>query len=158
LALFMLIYSSGLRISEVCNLVISDIDSKKMILLIRQGKRGKDRYTILSKTALKMVREYWMEERPQHFLFPAKTTQAQIDTKSVRNMFKKSMIKANIKKKVSVHTLRHCFATHLLDNGVELVHIQKLLGHSSVKTTSRYLHLTIKTLSKVVSPLDQFEC
>jgi integrase/recombinase XerD len=156
-AILTLIYSSGLRISEACNLLVSDIDSKKMLVRITEGKRGKDRYTILSKTALKIIREYWLKDRPKHYLFPAKRKKdAQVCTTSVRKAFSIALIKSNFKKKVSVHTLRHCFATHLLDNGVELVYIQKLLGHSSVKTTARYLHMNIKTISKIVSPLDQF--
>jgi integrase/recombinase XerD len=153
-AIFMLIYASGLRISETCNLLISDIDSKKMLVQIRQGKRGKDRYSILSKTALKILRQYWKAYQPKHFLFPGKTENSAITSNSVHQSFGKIVAKAKIEKQVSVHTLRHCFATHLLDSGVGLVHIQKLLGHNSIKSTSKYLHISYQSLSEVISPLD----
>tara|TARA_B100000586_G_scaffold216692_1_gene163708 strand:+ start:334 stop:1149 length:816 start_codon:yes stop_codon:yes gene_type:complete len=154
LALFMLIYSGGLRISEASRLLISDIDSKKMVIRIRQGKQRKDRYTLLSDTALRKLREYWKMYQPKHFLFSGQKEDSSISMKSIHRAFKTNVAKAKIDKQVSVHTLRHSFATHLLDAKVSLVHIQKLLGHNSIKTTSKYLHISHQALSEVTSPLD----
>ena len=153
-AILMTIYSAGLRISEVCNLKISDIDSKSMQILIRQGKGNKDRYTILSKENLKILREYWKMYQPKEYLFLGRYNTGSISTRAVQAAFGKSIKRTRITKHVSVHSLRHAFATHLLDAGTDICYIQKLLGHTRITTTSIYLHLRRLDLLKIKSPLD----
>jgi len=153
-AIFMTIYSSGLRISEVCTLKIKDIDSKNMQIRVRQGKGKRDRYTILSETNLKILREYWKKYRPKSWLFPGQPSDTSLGPRAVQIAFKNTLEKANITKAATVHTLRHCFATHLLEAGNDLLYIQKLLGHTSPKTTAIYIHLTRKDINNVKSPLD----
>jgi site-specific recombinase XerD len=153
-AILMLIYSSGLRISEAAHLKLSDIDSKRMMLGIRQGKGGKDRCTILSNIALQVLRRYWCQYRPQEWLFPGKFPDKPISERSIQKIFKKAKDLAGITKPATVHTLRHSFATHLLEGGTDLHHIQLLLGHSSPKTTTVYLHVSQRDLTRIVSPLD----
>lgn len=154
-AMLMVIYSAGLRISEAARLKISDIDSTRMLLRVDQGKGNKDRYTLLSQVALETLREYWKEYRPKSWLFPKDTMpddHVHIDT--IRTTFKRAKKAAGITKPASCHTLRHSFATHLLEAGVDLHTIQVLLGHSSIRTTTVYLHVSNKNLAKIVSPLD----
>ncbi len=154
-AMLMVMYSAGLRISETARLKISNIDSTRMLLRVDQGKGKKDRYTLLSTVALETLREYWKEYRPKNWLFPKDTkpeNPVHIDT--IRTVFKRAKIAAGITKPASCHTLRHSFATHLLEAGADLHHIQLLLGHSSIRTTTVYLHVSRKNLSKIVSPLD----
>lgn len=153
-AILMTIYSAGLRISEVCNLKISDIDSKSMQILIRQGKGNKDRYTILSKENLKILREYWKMYQPKEYLFLGRYRSTALSPRSVQMAFGKSIKRAEITKHVTVHSLRHAFATHLLDGGTDICYIQKLLGHTRITTTSIYLHLRRLDLLKIKSPLD----
>lgn len=153
-ALLMTLYGAGLRASEVARLRVSDIDSSNMQIRVRQAKGKKDRYTLLSKQNLTILRTYWRFCRPHEWLFPGKDPNQPMDTKAVYRIFQQARNKAHIQKKVTTHTLRHCFATHLLEAGTSLYHIQQLLGHSSPKTTGIYIHLTRKDLLKVKSPLD----
>lgn len=153
-AILMTIYGAGLRISEAANLRASDIDSDRMQLRIQGGKGNKDRYTLLSKTNLKVLREYWSEFRPKEFLFPGVDKNIQINVRTIQKVFQQVIDKAGITKDVTVHTLRHSFATHLLDSGADVFHIQKLMGHSSVRTTTVYLHVSLNDSLKLISPLE----
>lgn len=148
------IYSSGLRISEVLNLSCTDIDSKNMLIRVRNGKGGKDRFTILGKENLVMLRHYWTVFKPKYILFPGKCPDKPLAARNIQQVFKAAKEKAGISKPVSVHSLRHSFATHLLENNTDLRTIQVLLGHASINTTCIYLHLSTNRLSSVKSPLD----
>ncbi len=153
-AILMLIYSSGLRLREASHLKVSDIDSKRMVLRIRQGKGRKDRYTLLSTLALEVLRKYWRHCRPKEWLFPGRLSDKPLSVRSIQRVFKKARTLAGITKPATVHTLRHSFATHLLEQGTNLHRIQFLLGHRSLKTTAIYLHVSRKELVRIVSPLD----
>lgn len=152
--ILMTIYSSGLRVSEVAKLKVIDIDSKNMQLIVREGKGKKDRYTLLSQTNLEVLRRYWKEYKPTYWLFPGHKKDTHISTRTVQKVLITAKNKAGIKKAVTVHTLRHCFATHLLEANTSLYHIKQLLGHAYVQTTCRYLHLMRMDILKVKSPLD----
>jgi len=152
--ILMTVYSAGLRVSEVCNLKITDIDSKNMQILIRQGKGKKDRYSLLSKANLEILREYWKRYHPTDYLFSGRGRTDNITPRSVQSMMRKSIKKTKITKNASVHTLRHSFATHLLDAGTDICYIQRLLGHSQITTTTIYLHLRRMDLLDIKSPLD----
>ncbi|WP_416044597.1 site-specific integrase [Clostridium tyrobutyricum] len=128
--ILMTIYSAGLRVSEVCNLKVTDIDSKNMQIFIKQGKGKKDRYSLLSKSNLQILREYWKTYKPEEHLFSGRYRTDAITTRSVQKIFQKSKEKAGITKPATVHTLRHSFATHLLDAGTDICYIQRLLGHT----------------------------
>jgi site-specific recombinase XerD len=156
LAIFMTIYSGGLRISEATHLKPEDIDSKRMSIKVR-GKGDKERYTLLGDKTLDILRTYWKECRPSQWLFATKLSDQPISTSSVQRAFKSSLRKAGIKKKASIHTLRHSFATHLLESGVDLIYIQRLLGHTSARTTAIYLHVTRKGVARITSPIDLLE-
>jgi site-specific recombinase XerD len=147
-----LLYSSGLRVSECASLKITDIDSKRMLIRVRQGKGKKDRYTILSKRALKLLRIYYQCHRPKEWLFPGQN--GHITSRLLEKCVTDASIRAGIKKSVSPHTLRHSFATHLLEAGIELQIIQKFLGHYNINTTTIYTHVTKKMVNNVMSPLD----
>ena len=154
-AILMLTYSAGLRISETTHLKITDIDSKRMMIWVRQGKRGKDRYTILSQRALECLREYWRQCRPKEWLFEGQKENTHITVSAINGIFQKAKKRAGITKPACVHTLRHSFATHLIEAGTNLHHVQLLLGHSSPKTTTVYLHVSQVNLSQVTSPIDK---
>jgi site-specific recombinase XerD len=154
-AILMLIYSSGLRISEASRLKITDIDSKRMMVRVEQGKGGKDRYTILAKTTLDHLREYWRQYHPKEWLFEGQKDNAHITTSTIYQIFCSAKERAGITKPASVHTLRHAFATHLIEAGTSLHHVQLLLGHRSPTTTTVYLHVSRLNLAQVVSPLDR---
>jgi integrase/recombinase XerD len=153
-AILMITYSAGLRISETACLKVTDIDSKRMMVRVRQGKGGKDRYTILSKTALECLRQYWRAYRPKDWLFEGQEEGSHICYTSIRNIFVEAKERAGIIKPVSPHSLRHAFATHLIEAGTSLHHVQLLLGHKSPKTTTVYLHVSKMNLAQVTSPLD----
>ncbi len=153
-AMLMLTYSAGLRVRETSRLKIADIDSKRMLIRVEQSKGNKDRYTLLSQTALETLREYWKEYRPMVWLFPGANPENYVSVSYIHVGFKRAKKKAGITKPATCHTLRHSFATHLLEAGVDLHTIQVLLGHSSIRTTTIYLHVSKKNLAKVVSPLD----
>lgn len=152
-AILTLTYSAGLRLSEVSNLKITDVDSKRMMLRIAQAKGFKDRYCILSPIALNLLREYWERYRPSVWLFPTQPGHA-VSQRTVQQIFKHALQKAGIQKQVGIHSLRHSFATHLMEQGVSLPIIQQLLGHKSLKTTSVYLHVQQYSIEAVKSPLD----
>lgn len=154
-AILFLIYSSGLRVGEVVRLKTADIDCSRMLIHIVQGKGRKDRYSVLSKTALDVLEKYREKFRPDYWLFPGGDEGSHITERSVQHIFEKTKEKAGILKKVSVHTLRHSFATHLLEGGVDLRYIQELLGHQSSKTTEIYTHVTEKSIKNIQSPLDK---
>lgn len=155
-AILMVIYSAGLRVGELINLKIKDIDSERKQIRIEQGKGKKDRYTLLSAKTLDLLRQYFREYKPQEYLFEGQAC-AQYSARSVQAFFQEICKKAGIKKNVSVHTLRHSFATHLLENGTDLRYIQVLLGHESSKTTEIYTHVTTKGFEQIKSPLDNLD-
>ena len=152
-AILMVIYSGGLRISEVINLRINDIDSKRMQIRINHAKGHKDRQTILSHKTLKLLREYYSYYRPNYWLFEGWKGK-KYSVSSIQKVFKRSCAKENIEKAVTVHSLRHSFATHLLEQGVSIQIIQRLLGHANAKTTCVYLHVQQYSIDKVLSPID----
>jgi integrase/recombinase XerD len=151
-----LIYSAGLRVSEAINLKISDIDAERKQLRVVQSKGKKDRYTLLSEKALVLMRTYYKEYKPKVYLFEGQN-QEQYSVKSIQLIFRASCTKAKIGKKATVHTLRHSFATHLLENGTDLRYIQSLLGHESSKTTEIYTHITTKGMEQIKSPIDKLD-
>jgi integrase/recombinase XerD len=148
------IYSGGLRLSELINLKINDIDSNRKVIIIKSAKGKKDRISLLSEKLLDLLRVYFREHKPKEWLFEGQNG-GQYAPRSVENIMKNALEKSKLKKHATVHTLRHCFATHLLEHGTDLRYIQKLLGHSSSKTTEIYTHVTNKTILKIISPLDR---
>jgi len=155
-AILMLTYSAGLRIGEVIRLKPTDIDSKRMQVRITQSKGKKDRYTLLSKKMVTLLRQYYKEYRPQQWLFEGSGGQKYSDT-SIQTILKNAACKAKIMKKITVHTLRHSFATHLLERGTDLRYIQSILGHDSSKTTEVYTHITTKGIDQIKNPLDDLD-
>lgn len=155
-AILMTIYSGGLRIGELVNLKIKDIDSKRMQIRVEQAKGKKDRYTLLSKKALDTLREYFAVYKPRIWLFEGDNG-GQYSMRSIQNILRKAVRKVGITKRVTVHTLRHSFATHLLESGTDIRYIQSLLGHGSSKTTEIYTHITTKGFDKIKNPLDDLE-
>ena len=153
-AILTITYSAGLRISETARLKVSDIDSKRMMVRVQQGKGGKDRYTILSQTALECLRQYWRSYRPKEWLFEGQKEGSHICISLIRHIFLEAKERAGIIKPASPHTLRHSFATHLIEAGTSLYHVQLLLGHRSPTTTTVYLHVSRMNLAQVTSPLD----
>lgn len=156
-AILMVIYSAGLRISECTNLKINDIDSERMQIRIEQGKGRKDRYTLLSVKTLQILRQYFQQYKPKEWLFEGTKPMYPYSTKSIQIIFKDAIKIAGIKKDATVHTLRHSFATHLLENGTDLRYIQNLLGHESSKTTEIYTHITTRGFDQIKSPMDNFD-
>jgi integrase/recombinase XerD len=150
------IYSCGLRLSELLNLKITDVQSDRGLIIVKDGKGNKDRNTILSDTTLTLLRKYYLAYRPKVYLFEGQDG-GQYSVKSVQNIVKHSLKVAKITKRASPHTLRHSFATHLLENGTDLRYIQTLLGHSSPKTTEIYAHVSTKGLQGVVSPIEKLK-
>lgn len=148
-------YAAGLRLSEVCHLQVSDIESspERMCIKVRQGKGSKDRYTLLSPRLLETLRLYWRVARPKHWLFPSRAG-APLDGTTVGRFYHAAREAAGIPHGGGIHTLRHCFATHLLEAGVDIHTIQRLLGHGHVGTTMRYFHLARSRLTGTTSPLD----
>jgi integrase/recombinase XerD len=157
-AILMIMYGSGLRVGEVARLKVKDIDSKNFQIFIPKSKNGSDRYAILSKTNLEFLRTYWLKcGKPKEWLFPGSIPDEHINVKSIKNLVLKIKIKLGITKKISAHTFRHAFATHLLEDGVQLTHIQQLLGHNCLQSTSKYTHMTSKAMMNIKSPLDFHE-
>jgi len=153
-ALLMVAYDAGLRLSEILNLRSEDIDSQRMVIRVRQGKGKKDRYTRLSAGLLKLLREYWREYHPESLLFPGAHPNKRYDIATPGHILKKLCRKAGITKRVSMHTLRHSFATHLLEAGTNLRVIQRLLGHANIQTTCLYTHISIEDLREAPSPME----
>lgn len=156
-AMFETIYGAGLRLSEIVRLRVQDVDSEEMRLFVHHGKGGRDRFTLLSQRNLEVLREYWKQYRPNHpdgYLFYARSKNRHpLTPRSVGNAFTKYRNRAKLPDTFTVHTLRHCFATHLMESGVEIYRIKELLGHSFIQTTSFYLHLC-NTGKTIQSPLD----
>lgn len=153
-ALFLTCYAAGLRISEACALRIEDIDSRRMVIRVRYAKGGKQRFTVLSPQLLSVLREYWKIERPPEWLFPGQGKSPFICSESARQVFRVARDEAGLGRWCTPHTLRHSFATHLLENGTQLNVIQALLGHSSIRTTTTYTHVRTDHIATVASPLD----
>ncbi|MFV8368026.1 tyrosine-type recombinase/integrase [Flavobacterium sp. LB2R40] len=151
--LLALIYSSGLRISEAINMKIIDIDSQRMLIHVKNAKGKKDRYTLLSTKVLGLLREYYTIYKPKTFLFEGQNG-GQYSSRSAQSVLQQSAKKAGITKQISLHTLRHSFATHLLESGTDLRYIQDLLGHSSPKTTMIYTHVSSTSLKNIINPFD----
>jgi len=152
--LLMTAYSGGLRVSELVNLKVTDIHSDRMMIRVDQGKGKKDRYTLLSKRLLGELRSYWQIKRPTVWLFPGIKRHKPLCARMAQKVYAQAVAKAGITRKGGFHTLRHCFATHLLEAGQDIRTIQLLMGHSSILTTVRYLQVTSKTLQGTQSPLD----
>ena len=153
-ALLTTLYATGLRVSEVVALKVSDIDSQRMVIRVRQGKGRTDRYVILSPRLLTVLRTYWKALRPTDWLFPGRAPGTPLSTRQVDRICQEMRQHAGLTKVVSAHTLRHSFATHLLESGTDLRSIQLLLGHRSLSTTARYLHVSPQIGSTIQSPLD----
>lgn len=154
-AILMTMYAAGLRISETCRLRPEDIDSKRMVIFIRAGKGGRDRYTILSPRLLRELRDYYRLHRPPNgWLFPGHTAAGHASPNTVRKVFQLALAASGIVKPVTPHVLRHSFATHLLESGVDVTVVQTLLGHGSLKATEVYTHLSLEHLRRTVSPFD----
>lgn len=150
-----MMYSCGLRVSEAIRLTASDIDSRRMVVWVHNGKGAKDRYVPLPRRTLELLRDYWRRQRPESWLFPAHDPSRPIDRGAVGKSIKAAARDAAIRKNVSCHTLRHSYATHLLEEGVDLRVIQGLLGHRSLRSTARYAHLTERTIRTVQPSIDQ---
>lgn len=157
-AIVMTAYGAGLRISEVCALCSKDIDSVRGLIHVRDGKRGRDRFVMLSPRLLCALREYWRKERTRGpELFPGQGPGEVVAPRSVRQALRKAVAKAGLKKRVTPHVLRHCFATHLLEGGTDIRVIQVLLGHSSIRTTARYTQVSARHVGGIQSPLDRLQ-
>ncbi len=153
--LLMMLYSTGMRISELVNCRITDIDSKNMRIKIVQGKGAKDRFTILSQQVLQELRAYYIIYKPTEYLFNGYKPGKRYSVRSIQHMMHKALLKIGLESKnYSVHTIRHSFATHLVDNGTDLHTVKELLGHSSLQTTMQYMHLSAKRIERIVNPYD----
>jgi len=150
----LVLYGAGLRISEALALELSDIDSERMVITVRHGKGDADRQVTLSEVLLKALRAYWWVYAPPTFLFPGKDPEKPLTVSTIQRALKAARHRAGIGKKASAHTLRHSYATHLLESGTDLRVIQTLLGHSSLRTTEIYTHVTTERLRATRSPLD----
>lgn len=151
----MLAYSCGLRVSEVAGMKLTDIDSNRMVVIIHQGKGRKDRQSILSEIMLEQLRVYYMKYMPKTWLFENPKRNGPISSRTLQTVFNNAVKKAGIRKPVTFHSLRHSFATHLLESGVDLRFIQELLGHCNSKTTEIYTHVSLRSIQSIVNPLDQ---
>ncbi|CAG7639339.1 Tyrosine recombinase XerC [Paenibacillus solanacearum] len=154
-AILYLTYSSGLRVGEVVRLRKQDLDHERKTLWVRQGKGRKDRLTLLSEAAYEVVRAYCDHEKPEEWLFPGQMDRRHLTERSAQKVFEHALASAGLTKKVSIHALRHSFATHLLEGGIDIRYIQELLGHQSSRTTERYTHVAVKDVRRIQSPLDQ---
>lgn len=156
-ALLLTVYAAGLRVSEVVSLRVADVDSKRMVIHVRQAKGNKDRLVMLSPVLLEALRRYCRWARPHDWLFPGQNPSRPLTTRTVQRVCRRAGDAAGLSKRVTVHTLRHSFATHLLESGADLRMIQTLLGHASLRTTSIYTHVSTQRLKEVRSPLDRLE-
>ncbi|RTL47303.1 MAG: integrase [Sphingobacteriales bacterium] len=152
--IIMLAYACGLRVSEVVSLKVSDVDGHRKLLTVHRGKGKKDRVVSLGPGMMIMLREYYKAYHPKKYLFEGQYAEEHLSVRSIQLVLSKAKQKAGIKQEGSMHMLRHSFATHLLDKGIDVVFIQKLLGHNDIKTTLRYLHVTNKDLAHIISPLE----
>src|SRR5262249_32807116 len=147
-------YGCGLRLNELLHLRVSDIDSARMVLHVRQGKGGKDRLVPLSLRLLQELRAYWLRCRPRTSLFPGQTADGPMASSNVQRRFGRLVRQVGLSKHCSMHTLRHSYATHLLEAGVDVLTLKALLGHASLQTTARYLHVSTQRLQQTPSLLD----
>lgn len=147
-------YAAGLRVSEACRLKVKDIDSKRGLIHVRLGKGGKDRYVMLSSTLLTLLRSYYAQAKPTDWLFPGAKPRQPLSTDAVRKGLERATKALKLKKRITAHTLRHSFATHLLEAGTDIRVIQVLLGHASIRTTARYAQVSAQTIAAACSPLD----
>ena len=148
-------YATGMRASETVSLKVADIDSARMMIRVQQGKGGKDRYVMLSAQLRRILRTYWRLARPGHWLFPGRDDDRPIHVMNLHAACRSARSAAGIDKTITVHTLRHSFATHLLESGADIRIIQALLGHANLSTTARYTHVAATTIAKTQSPLDR---
>ena len=148
-------YAAGLRVGEVCGLRVEDIDSSRMLIHVRRSKGGRERYVMLSADLLGILRSYWRMTRPKTFLFPGRDPDTPLNVGSLQAHCRSAVAAAGFTKHVTVHTLRHSFATHLLESGTDIRIIQVLLGHSHLSTTARYTQVSTGTISSTTSPLDR---
>lgn len=153
-AVLMSAYGAGLRLNEICHLKLGDIDSARMTIRVEQGKGAKDRYTLLSPRLLTELRRYWFAYRPKEWLFTARDPERPIYDQTVQRIFYAAKDRAGIRKDCGIHGLRHAFATHLLEAGVDIHTIQRLMGHGHISSTLRYFHLARKHLAGTPSPLE----
>lgn len=154
-ALLYMVYGSGLRVSEVVTLLPHHIESARMMVFVKGGKGGKDRYTVLSRRALGVLRAYWRAYRPAHWLFPGSAEDRPLSATAVQQVYYRALRRGGVRRVGGIHTLRHCFATHLMELGVDIYTLQRLLGHTTLKTTAQYTHVREEHLRMVRSPLDQ---
>jgi integrase/recombinase XerD len=153
-AVLMTCYGAGLRIAEAVSLKVSDIDSSRMLIHVSQGKGAQDRYTMLPPVLLELLRTYWCFQRPLDWLFPAIKPHRHISAATVQQVCREAAHLAGFSKRITPHTLRHSFATHLLENGIDIRVIQSMLGHKRISTTAHYTAVTAKTVAATASPLD----
>lgn len=156
-AALMMCYGAGLRVSEAVAVKIADIDSRRMLIRVEQGKGRKDRYAMLSPRLLEVLRVYWRAARPQSYLFPSWRVGRHLNADSLQQACRDAWLRSGLRKKVTVHTLRHSFATHLLENGTDVRIIPVLLGHSRIDTTARYAAVTPQLIGATLSPLDRLD-
>jgi integrase/recombinase XerD len=150
-------YAAGLRVSEVVNLKVTDIDSSRMLIRVEQGKGAKDRYVMLSPQLLGILRSYWRLTRPVRWLFPGRDADHSLHPTVLQGACRSARAAAGLDKRVTVHTLRHSFATHLLESGTDIRIIQALLGHNSLQTTARYTQVATSTIGQTPSPLERLQ-
>jgi site-specific recombinase XerD len=149
-------YGAGLRISEACALCVDDIDSSRGLIHVRDGKRGRDRYVVLSPRLLLCLREYWRFAQPQGpYIFVGRQPEQHVDPSTIREALKRAARKVGLHKRVTPHQMRHAFATHLLEGGTDIRVIQVLLGHGSIRSTARYTRVSARHVASVSSPLDR---
>lgn len=148
-------YGAGLRVSEACNLCVGDIDSKRMVIIVRNGKGGRDRYAMLSPVLLESLRAYYRQVRPpQPYLFQGKVAGKPVPVAGVQTALRMALGRSGVSKRITPHSLRHAFATHSLESGTDLRVIQVLLGHANIRSTVRYVHVSTAPIAKTRSPLD----
>ena len=156
--ILMMLYSTGMRISEIANCRITDIDSRNMRIKIVQGKGAKDRFTILSQQVLEELRAYYIIYKPKEYLFNGDKPGKRYSVRSIEHLMQKALVKIGLESKnYTVHTIRHSFATHLVDNGTDLHTVKELLGHSCLQTTMQYMHLSKKRIDQIVNPYDALQ-
>lgn len=156
-AALMLCYGAGLRVSEAVAVKVSDIDSQRKLIRIEQGKGRKDRYAMLSPRLLQVLRTYWRAARPEQYLFPSPRRGRHLNAASLQQACHEAWLRSGLRKRITVHTLRHSFATHLLENGTDVRIVQVLLGHSLLETTARYTAVTPQLIGATLSPLDRMD-
>lgn len=152
-------YGAGLRVGEACNLCVGDIDSKRMVIVVRNGKGGCDRYAMLSPVLLEALRHYYRQVRPpQPYLFQGKVCGKPVPVEGVQTALRMALGRSGVSKRITPHSLRHAFATHSLEAGTDLRVIQVMLGHANIRATVRYVHVSTATIAKTRSPLDAIAC